>query len=46
MSKSKDDDLNYIFEHEMSRRDFLMDSLAMGGLAAGMTLPGQAMGPA
>ncbi len=43
MSKSKDEDLDYIFEHEMSRRDFLLDSLAMGGLAAGMTLPGQAM---
>lgn len=39
MSDKKDDELNYIFEHEMSRRDFLMDLLAMGGLAAGMTMP-------
>lgn len=39
MSERKDDELEYIFEHEMSRRDFLMDMLAMGGLAAGMTLP-------
>lgn len=31
-------ELNYLQEHEMSRRDFLMDSLAMGGLAASMGL--------
>ena len=40
MSKQKDDDLDYLFKHEMSRRDFLLDMLAMGGLAAGMTMPG------
>ncbi len=40
MSKQKDDDLDYLFKHEMSRRDFLLDMFAMGGLAAGMTLPG------
>lgn len=40
MSKQKDDELDYIFEHEMSRRDFLLDMLAAGGLAAGMALPG------
>jgi NitT/TauT family transport system substrate-binding protein len=40
MSKQKDDELDYIFKHEMSRRDLLLDMLAMGGLAAGMTLPG------
>ena len=28
------EDLVYLQEHEMNRRDFLMDSLAMGGLAA------------
>lgn len=28
------EDLAYLQEHEMSRRDFLMDSMAMGGLAA------------
>lgn len=39
----KDDvkDLEYLQKYEMSRRDFLMDMLAAGGmLAAGMTLPG------
>lgn len=41
MSKRTDDDLTYLFEHEMSRRDFMLDLLAMGGLAAGLTaLPG------
>jgi len=40
MSKH-DDDMNYLFEHEMSRRDFMLDLLAKGGLAATMaTLPG------
>ncbi|MDO6564933.1 ABC transporter substrate-binding protein [Amphritea sp. 1_MG-2023] len=29
-----DIDLDYLQKHEMSRRDFMMDSLAMGGLAA------------
>jgi len=29
-----DTDLDYLQKHEMSRRDFMMDSLAMGGLAA------------
>ncbi len=29
-----DADLDYLQKHEMSRRDFMMDSLAMGGLAA------------
>lgn len=32
------DELDYLQEHEMSRRDFLMDTLAMGGLAASMGL--------
>ena len=39
----KDDvkELEYLQKYEMSRRDFLMDMLAAGGmLAAGMTLPG------
>ena len=36
-----DDDLNDLFEHEMSRRDFMLDLLAKGGLAATMaSLPG------
>jgi len=40
MSKH-DDDMSYLFEHEMSRRDFMLDLLAKGGLAATMaTLPG------
>ncbi|MEJ2407415.1 MAG: ABC transporter substrate-binding protein [Candidatus Thiodiazotropha sp.] len=43
MSKQKDDDLDYLFKHEMSRRDFLLDMFAMGGLAAGMTLPGMGL---
>ncbi|GAB1260615.1 ABC transporter substrate-binding protein [Aurantivibrio plasticivorans] len=34
MSKHDDDDLKYLQDHEMSRRDFLMDTLAKGGLAA------------
>ena len=28
------DELEYLQTHEMSRRDFLLDSLAVGGLAA------------
>jgi NitT/TauT family transport system substrate-binding protein len=41
MSKHTDDDLSYLFEHELGRRDFLLDLLAMGGLAAGLSsLPG------
>jgi NitT/TauT family transport system substrate-binding protein len=41
MSKHTDDDLQYLFEHELGRRDFLLDLLAMGGLAAGLSsLPG------
>lgn len=41
MSKRTDDDLQYLFEHELGRRDFLLDLLAMGGLAAGLSsLPG------
>jgi len=40
MSKRKDDELEYLNKHEMSRRDFMLDMLAMGGLAAGMTMPG------
>lgn len=43
MSKRKDDELEYLNKHEMSRRDFMMDMLAMGGLAAGMTLPGMSL---
>lgn len=39
MTKKTDDENDYIFKHEMSRRDFMMDMLAMGGLAAGLTLP-------
>jgi len=45
MSKDKtihnalsEDELDYLQEHEMSRRDFLLDSLAKGGLAASMGL--------
>ncbi|MCP5413957.1 MAG: ABC transporter substrate-binding protein [Chromatiaceae bacterium] len=38
---SYDDDLKYIEQHEMSRRDFMLDMMAAGGLfGAGMTLPG------
>lgn len=33
-SEISDIDLDYLQKHEMSRRDFMMDSLAMGGLAA------------
>lgn len=43
MSKYKDDELEYLNKHEMSRRDFILDMLAMGGLAAGMTLPGMSL---
>jgi NitT/TauT family transport system substrate-binding protein len=43
MSKQNDDEIDYIFQHEMSRRDFLLDMLAMGGMAAGMTLSGMSM---
>jgi NitT/TauT family transport system substrate-binding protein len=39
--RKQDDDMSYLFEHEMSRRDFMLDLLAKGGLAATMaTLPG------
>lgn len=39
----KDKDMEYVFQHEMSRRDFLMDLLAAGGLAAASgLLPGNA----
>ena len=36
MSKQHDDksELDYLQAHEMSRRDFLMDMLAAGGMAA------------
>lgn len=34
------EDLDYLQKHEMSRRDFLLDSLAFGGLAASMALLG------
>lgn len=41
MSKHTDDDLQYLFDHEIGRRDFLLDLFAMGGLAAGLSsLPG------
>ncbi len=43
MSKYKDDELEYLNKHEMSRRDFMLDMLAMGGLAAGMTMPGMSL---
>lgn len=39
MGKQKDDDIDYIFRYEMGRRDFLLDLLAVGGLAAGVALP-------
>jgi NitT/TauT family transport system substrate-binding protein len=40
MSK-RDDDMTYLFEHEMSRRDFMLDLLAKGGLAATLAaMPG------
>lgn len=32
-----DEDLDYLQKYEMSRRDFLMDTLAAGGLAAGIS---------
>jgi NitT/TauT family transport system substrate-binding protein len=35
-------ELNYLEEHEMSRRDFVMDSMAMGGLAASFGLSASA----
>ncbi len=38
---SYDDELKYIEQHEMSRRDFMLDMMAAGGLfGAGMALPG------
>ena len=40
MTDINDDELDHLQQHEMSRRDFMLDALAMGGLAAGMTLPG------
>ena len=40
MSKDFEEEMKYLEKHEMSRRDFMLDALAMGGLAAGMTLPG------
>ncbi|MCK7543502.1 ABC transporter substrate-binding protein [Marinobacter bryozoorum] len=36
------DELAYLQKHEMSRRDFLLDSLAAGGLAAGFGLTASA----
>lgn len=44
MSDKDLSDLDYLAKHEMSRRDFLMDLLAAGGLAAGAGLPGLAFG--
>lgn len=41
--KDKDDELEYLQKHEMNRRDFMLDMMAMGGLAAGMTLPGMSL---
>lgn len=45
--KITEEELEYLQEHEMSRRDFLLDSMAIGGLAAtsmaGLTLSGNAM---
>ncbi len=46
MTKRKDEELDYIAEHEMSRRDFMLDMLAMGGLAAGLGLPSSLMAKA
>jgi NitT/TauT family transport system substrate-binding protein len=42
MAKHDDtSDLNYLMQHEMSRRDFMLDTLAAGGMAAaGMMAPG------
>ena len=39
-------ELEYLQEHEMSRRDFMLDSLAVGGLAAtfGLAASGAAWG--
>ena len=34
------EDVAYLQKHEMSRRDFLLDSLALGGLAAAMAVMG------
>ncbi|MFA9461608.1 ABC transporter substrate-binding protein [Thiohalorhabdus methylotrophus] len=41
MTKPTDtDDHGYLFDHEMGRRDFMLDSLAAGGLlASGLSLP-------
>ena len=36
------DELAYLQKHEMSRRDFLLDSMAAGGLAAGFGLTASA----
>lgn len=44
MSDKDLSELDYLAKHEMSRRDFLMDMLAGGGLAAGTVLPGMAFG--
>ncbi len=43
MTTFNDEELKYLQEHEMSRRDFMLDAMAMGGLAAGMTLPGMSL---
>lgn len=34
------EEVDYLQKHEMSRRDFLLDSLALGGLAAAMAVMG------
>ena len=34
------EELTFLQKHEMSRRDFLLDSLALGGLAAAMAVMG------
>ncbi|MEJ2398293.1 MAG: ABC transporter substrate-binding protein [Gammaproteobacteria bacterium] len=39
-NKDDKDDIEYLNKHEMSRRDFMLDFLAAGGMmAAGMTMP-------
>jgi NitT/TauT family transport system substrate-binding protein len=42
MSKNDrlDSELQHLMDHEMGRRDFLMDMMAVGGLAASMLTPG------
>jgi NitT/TauT family transport system substrate-binding protein len=43
MNDIRDDELDYLQKHEMNRRDFVLDMMAVGGLAAGMALPGMGL---